>query len=150
MKAAKTTIALLFFTATLNFSVTGKDLNTTDKAMTMFKNYLNNMVQKVEKASTPGQKRQIMNNSFNKMIDTFDRISKMTTSVSNKEALESLKSKVQANKDELNGKNGYKRIKQGKLDQFAKYTLQNFEQADTITLSLTAALLILILVILLF
>jgi len=120
-------------------------------ATAKFKKYINNVVQKVEKAESPEQKRNILNNSFDNMIDTFDKVSAMKgVSGDDKAAIEKLKSTIVEKKNELNGKNGFAAVKNNRLNSFANYVQQDLEQADeTITISVTVLLLIIIILLLL-
>jgi hypothetical protein len=57
---------------------------------------------------------------------------------------------VQDKQDELAGINGYEKVSDSQLNNFSNYVVQSMEQADTtITISLVAALLIVILIVLL-
>jgi hypothetical protein len=60
-----------------------------------------------------------------------------------------LKAIVQDKQDELAGINGYEKVSDSQLNNFSNYVVQSMEQADTtITISLVAALLIVILIVL--
>jgi hypothetical protein len=62
-----------------------------------------------------------------------------------------LETKMRDRQNELNGLDGFEKVPANKLDEFATFTLQDIEQADTIiTISLTTLLLIIILAILIF
>lgn len=120
-------------------------------ATAKFKKYINNVVQKVEKADSPEQKRKILNESFDKMVTTFDKVTAMKgVSEKDKEAITKLKSDIIEKKNELNGKNGFVGVKNNHLNSFANYIQQDLEQADkTITISVTVLLLIIIILLLL-
>ncbi|NGP77556.1 hypothetical protein G3570_12985 [Balneolaceae bacterium YR4-1] len=120
-------------------------------ATAKFKKYINNVVQKVEKAESPDQKRSILNDSFDNMIDTFDKVSGMKgVSEDNKAAIAKFRSTIVEKKNELNGNNGFAAVKNNQLNNFAHYVQQDLEQADeTITISVTVLLLIIIILLLL-
>ena len=97
------------------------------------------------------KKREVLNNSFDELIQTFNRVEKMDLlTEDDRESIAYLKKSIVEKKNELNGAEGYIRIKNNQLDQFANYVQQDLEQADdTITLSVTVALLIVIILLLL-
>ncbi|HVO72555.1 MAG TPA: hypothetical protein VMT35_00915, partial [Ignavibacteriaceae bacterium] len=62
-----------------------------------------------------------------------------------------LKSKMAERQSELNGRNGFNRVPDNQLDQFASFTLQDIEQADTmVTIGLGTLIIIILLAILIF
>jgi len=122
-----------------------------NKAINMFKNHINNVVQKVKETKNPQKKRSILNNSFDNMLTAFNKAEKMKhLSKKDQAGLNKLSATIARKKYELNGTHGYKRVSNNQLNDYANYVQQNVEQASqTITLSLTAILLIIILIILL-
>ena len=120
-------------------------------ATAKFKKYVNNVVQKVEKAESPQQKRDILNDSFDNMIQTFDKVSNMNAvSEKDKAAIAKFRSTILEKKNELNGNNGFAAVKNNQLNNFAHYVQQDLEQADeTVTISVTVLLLIVIILLLL-
>lgn len=120
--------------------------NATEK----IKNYINSTVQKVEKEENVTEKRAILNKSFDKMIGAFDRISKMNIPDTDAEAIIQLKNDIAEKRNELNGMEGFKRVDDSNLNNFAHYVQDDFEQADrTIVIGVTTALLIVIILLLL-
>ena len=63
--------------------------------------------------------------------------------------LAALRNKMQNHQHELNGTNGLDQVQNNQLNNFSNYVQQDLEQADTIIISLTAALLIVIILLLL-
>jgi hypothetical protein len=64
--------------------------------------------------------------------------------------IDRFKAALQEKQDELAGSNGYVRVSDEQLNAFSDYVVQDMEQAaETITISLVAALLIIIIIILL-
>lgn len=120
-------------------------------ATAKFKKYINNVVQKVEKAESPDQKRKILNESFDNMVSAFDKVASMQgVSQTDKKAISKLKTDIIEKKNELNGLNGFAGVKDNRLNNFANYVQQDMEQADeTITISVTVLLLIIIILLLL-
>jgi hypothetical protein len=118
---------------------------------TVFKNHLNSIVQKVGQADDAVTKREILNSSLTNLTNAVEKVEKMNSvSSEDKVALAKFKDGIKSKKDELNGLNDFNRVKDGQLNNFATYVLQDFEQADkTVTFSVTTLLLIIIILILL-
>lgn len=115
------------------------------------KQHVRDIVQKVKEAPTATKKRAILDEKLRSMITALNRAERMSApSASDKADIESLRSRLQEKLDELHGRAGYDAVPSNQLDAFADYVQQDFEQAGrTVTLSITTALLILILIILL-
>lgn len=150
MKVLKSTIvfvALLFLVQTVAAASSPTDR---DKALDMYKEYVNNMIHRVEKVEDPIEKRKVLNNSFDNMISALETTLAMGgISQKDKNAINTLKADIRDKKNELNGKNGYDRVADNKLNNFANFIQQDLEQADTVTISLSVTLLIVIIVLLL-
>lgn len=116
-----------------------------------FKEHFNQTVQQVEKAETSDEKRTILNSSFNKMTNAIDRIESVGNfSEEERSALAAYKSTITEKSDQLNGFNGFVAISDEDLDDFSDYSQQAMEQADrTVTIGLTTALLIILILLLL-
>ena len=150
MRVFKSTILFiaLFFTA--QSLAVASSVSDRDGALDLFKKYINDMVQRVEKAENPARKREILNNSLDGMVSTFDTVLDMgLASQNDKEALITLKADIQEKKNELNGLEGYRRVADNRLNNFANYVQQDLEQADTVVISISATLLAIIIVLLL-
>ena len=112
--------------------------------------YFSNTANKVKATENPAEKRQILKNSFQDMSKALDKIqnSELISDNDRKELLQ-LSIALQDKQDELAGTNGYERVSDSQLNNFSNYVVQSMEQADqTITISLVAALLIVIILIL--
>lgn len=121
-----------------------------DDALSMFKSYVNAMVQKVEKAKDPAEKRAIINRSFDKLTTAFEQAQNFgLVSEKDKKAIHLFKTDIQQKKNELNGKEGYRRVANNNLNNFANYVQQDLEQADTVNITISATLLVLIIILLL-
>ena len=97
------------------------------------------------------EKREILNESFNSMSEILDKVlSSGLISESDRAGIEQYKATLQEKQNELEGSNGYDRVPDTQLNNFANYVVQDMEQADsTITISVIAAILIILLVVLL-
>lgn len=116
-----------------------------------FKKSFNETVQKVQKTENANEKRELLNNSFEKMVNTIDRVASLADFSEEKNAqLDSYKSGITDMQNELNGIDGFAAVPDANLDDFSNYSQQFIEQADrTITIGITTALLILIILLLL-
>ena len=85
------------------------------------------------------------------MSEALDKVqSSFLVSKEDKDGIENLKVTLKENQDELAGINGYERVPDSQLNSFSNYVVQNMEQADsTITISVVALVLIILLVVLL-
>ena len=137
--------SLLFFAAVHTATAQSND------AISMFKKHINGVVDKVEKAESADKKRELLNTSFNKLLSSFDRVEKLKSlSNSDQAALNGLRSNIMEKQKELNGIDGYRRVPNNQLNNFANFIQQDLEQADeTITISVTVLLLIIIILLLL-
>lgn len=145
MKKLTISFLLLLFTATF-IPVQAQSTDAHDK----LKAEINNMVESVEEAETAVEKREILNTSFDNLITTFNRVQSMErVPESDKKALADFKDNIQERKDELNGTNGYEKVPDSELNDFAQFVQQDLEQADKfITISVTTALLIILILLL--
>lgn len=150
MKVFKSTILFVALLLSVQTTAMASAPMGRDKALDLFKQYVNTMVQRVEKAKNPEEKRKILNATFDNMLSTFDKVNGMFfVSQKDKEALATLRANINEKKNELNGANGYEQVPDAKLDKFAHYVQQDLEQADTVTISISATLLVLIIILLL-
>ena len=114
------------------------------------KKHINSVVEKVEETESPIQKREILDRSLEDMIQAIEKVSeKKSVSESDKKGLAVFKDNLVDRKNELNGLNGFKKVPNNQLNQYANYIQQNVEQADAVTISVTTALLIVIILLLL-
>lgn len=112
--------------------------------------YFNETSRKVKETNDPSQKREILNESFNTMSKALD-VLENSQLMSNEErtGISRYKAALHDKQDELAGRNGYERVSDGQLNAFSDYAVQDMEQAEQyITISLVAALLIIIILIL--
>lgn len=116
-----------------------------------FKKSFNETVQDVRETENATEKRALLNDSFSKMIKVIERIeSEAKLSADESAWIGSYKSEIQEKKSELNGVDGFNRVMDKDLNNFSDYSQHYMEQADrTITIGLTAVLLIILILILL-
>jgi hypothetical protein len=114
------------------------------------KKHINSVVEKVEEAQEPVQKRTILDGSLEEMIEAIDKVSeKNSVSDSDKKGLAVFKENLEDRRNELNGLNGFKKVPANQLNHYANFIQQDMEQADAVTISVTTALLIIIILLLL-
>lgn len=144
------TIRLLITTTFLIFAVQSMAVAQTVDITETFKKHFNETVQQVQETEDADEKRVILNESFTKMMTVIDRIDSRANLTENESAmLESYKSGIVEKLNELNGQDGFEEVMDEDLDDFSDYSQQYFEQANrTITIGVTTALLILIILLL--
>lgn len=119
-------------------------------ATSVVKKYINNTVQKVEQETDVMQKRVILNKSFDRMTRAFDQIADQNISENDAEAIMMLKANIVDKRNELNGQDGFIRVENSNLNNFAQFVQDDFEQAsDTFVVGLSTVLLIVIILLLL-
>ncbi|WP_322570433.1 hypothetical protein [Rhodohalobacter sp.] len=116
-----------------------------------FKKHFNETVQQVHETDNAEEKRVILNESFSKMIHAIDRIeSRANLSDEESELLSAFKKDISEKQNELNGLDGFDEVQDEDLDDFSNFSQDFMEQANsTITIGVTTALLILIILLLL-
>jgi len=145
------TIQLLTFSITLLFAAQSATLAQSGNISETFKQHFNETVEKVHNADSAEVKRDILNDSFTKMITALERIETRANLTEDEFAqLESYKNDIQDKKNELNGLDGFDEVLDEDLDDFSSYSQQFLEQANrVITISLGTAVLIGLLLLLL-
>ena len=113
--------------------------------------YFNDTACKVKATTDPAQKYEILNHSLQTMSKALDKVqSSPLISKEDRAGIDRFKAALQEKQDELTGSNGYDRVSDAQLNAFSDYVVQDMEQAaQSITISLVAALLIVIILILL-
>lgn len=107
------------------------------------KDYFSSVAQHAKKEQDPAQKRAILNRGFEKVFKVADRIESMPSfSSSDLQVISELRSRTQDKFDELNGLNGYEPVTDVQLDNFANYVVQDMEQAKSVTIVTSTAVLI--------
>ena len=112
--------------------------------------YFNDAALKVKATENASEKREILNESFQRMSKALDKVQNSNLiSKEDRIGIDRLKATLQAKQNELTGINGYERVSDEQLNNFSNYVLQDMEQADQmVTISLVALLLIILLVVL--
>jgi hypothetical protein len=123
-----------------------------DDSKKELRKYINSVITEAKEADDPSEKREILNNLFTKLDYALETVqSSHAISSEESEGIAVYKEKVNEIYNELNGLNGFERVADKDLNQFANYSLQSLEQADqVIIISVTTLLLIIILAILIF
>jgi ABC-type transporter Mla subunit MlaD len=112
--------------------------------------HFNDIASEVKATTDPAQKREILNQALQNMSKALDRVQNLPlTSKEDRASLNRFKTTLQEKQEELAGLNGYERVADAQLNAFSDYVVQDMEQAEkNITISLVAALLIVIIIIL--
>jgi hypothetical protein len=114
--------------------------------------YISEIVNNVKEAKTPAEKRETLNDLFMSLQKAFDAAKNSPyVPESDYSGIDILKNKIADRHDELNGINGFNRVPDNRLDQFASFTLHDIEQADsTVTIGIGTLIIIILLAILVF
>jgi hypothetical protein len=122
----------------------------TGQAQQSVRNYFSDTSSKVKATEDASQKREILSSSLQTMSDAMGRfVDSPLLSADDRAGIARLKASVNENQFELAGLNGFEAVPDANLNAFSDYVVQSMEQADhTITISLVAALLIVIILIL--
>ena len=110
--------------------------------------YFNKTAIEVKATEDASIKREILNDSFTNMLKILNKVQN-SGMITEEESLGvgNFKTTIQEKQDELNGKNGFEKVADSQLNNFADYSVQDIEQAS-ITISLVALVLIVILLVL--
>ncbi|OGU80072.1 MAG: hypothetical protein A2W11_11375 [Ignavibacteria bacterium RBG_16_35_7] len=113
--------------------------------------YFSDVANKVKATENASEKRKILNESFQSMSKTLDKVQSLwLISEDDRVGIERLKATLKEKQDELEGSNGFEQVSDAQLNAFSNYVVQDMEQADQmITISLVTLLLIIILIVLL-
>ena len=121
------------------------------KLQQTLKGYYSDMSSDVQKAETPAEKREIIASSLNKVKDVLNTAESMAAKTdADRNFINNYRNDIDEKLAELEGTDGYEKVSDANLNDFANYVQQDMEQADKyVTLSLTTILLIVIIIILL-
>lgn len=141
LKLFVVTIALAFLTLPVQ----------ADETKGRLQQHFNDVAQQVKKTSDPVEKREILESNLQKISGALETLNEsQMISDQEREGIVRLQGSIRDMKDELEGTNGFARVTDDQLDDFAQYTVQNIEQAEQyVTISIITLLLIIILVVLL-
>ncbi|MEX0685768.1 MAG: hypothetical protein WD267_11545 [Balneolales bacterium] len=114
------------------------------------KKYVNHVVEQVKSTYDPDEKRVILNKSIGHLSGSLNTVKKnMTLTDQDQEFIDRFIHDLQEKKDELNGLNGFSKVQDVHLNDFTDYMQQDIEQANrTITISVTTALLLALILVL--
>ena len=112
--------------------------------------YFSDAALKVKATENASEKRKILNESFQNMSKALDKVqNSCLISKDDRIGIDRFKATLREKQNELAGINGYERVSDEQLNNFSNYVVQDMEQAQTITISLVALLLIILLAVLL-
>lgn len=145
------TIRLTITSILLLFAFQSVAVAQTSSMTETFKKHFNETVEQVHQTESADEKRAILNDSFTKMITTLDRIETQANLTEDESAqLISFRNDISEKQNELNGLDGFEEVLDEDLDDFSSFSQDFVEQANrTVTIGLTTALLILIILLLL-
>ena len=112
--------------------------------------YFNDVAYDVKTTPDPAQKREILSRSFRVMSDALDEVQNSPLVAKDEIAgIALFKASLKEKQDELAGLNGYERVSDQRLNAFSDFVVQDMAQAsETVTISLVALLLIIIIALL--
>lgn len=147
MKTIKASILTIIFAFTIHSTAVAQ----ADNFQEVIKQHFNKTVQQVKNTDDADEKRAYLDDSFARMLSAIDRIEDVA-GLSEEEAAQllSFRENIEEKKSELNGLDGFDEIADEDLDDFSNYSQEMMEQANrTITISITTALLIVLILLLL-
>ena len=108
------------------------------------------VAQHVKQVKDPAAKRALLDDTFRQLTDVVNQASQgPLATASDQAALKVLGRNIQDKRDELNGKNGFRRVDDARLNSFADYSMQDLEQADQWVYISTGTIILIVLLILL-
>ncbi len=140
-------LALLYFLTVIPSAAKTETADVENK----LKEYFHNTAQQVHNEQDSAKKREILDNSLSKFTQALDAVQETSDlGASDKKALGELKARIDSKLSELRGVDGYEKVANSQLDNFADYVQQDMEQADRyVTISVTTVLLVIIILLLL-
>lgn len=147
MRTLLLTFTALLLAGTLQSVSVAQTANLTET----FKIHFNETVENVKETESAVDKKKLLNESFNKLIAAIDLIeSRASLSDYERTEIATYKIELKEKLNELNGLDGFDEVADEDLDDFSDYSQDSMEQANsTITIGVTTALLILIILLLL-
>jgi len=108
------------------------------------------VAQHVKQVKDPVEKRALLDDTFRQLTDAVSKASEgPLATASDQAALRSLARNIQEKRDELNGRSGFQRVDDSRLNNFADYSIQDLEQADQWVYISTGTIILIVLLILL-
>ena len=114
------------------------------------KTYLSDTACRAKATADPAAKREVISTSLQSVSQALTRVEALgLVTQDDRAGFDRFQTSLQAKQDELNGTNGYDRVADAQLNAFSDYVVQDMEQAaEELHISLVAALLIIIILIL--
>lgn len=139
------TLALLILCA-LPMQADATNIDATER----FKRYVDEAVVLVKKTDDPDQKRAILNSTLDRMRRAANTVEKMPgLGDDDRTAARILSDNFSEKLAELNGEDGFERVADSELDEFADYVQQDLEQAQRLVISLSVTTLLLLIILIL-
>lgn len=112
--------------------------------------YLNDAAQSIHATADPVQKRAVLDEQYVRLSDGMNMlIESGMLSSGDRTALSQESARLNEMRDELAGRNGFARVPDNQIDQFARFVVQDQEQADTVIIISSVTLLLLLILIVL-
>jgi hypothetical protein len=114
------------------------------------KTYFSDTATRVKATADPAAKRETLSRSLQTMTQALQQAEALgLVAPDDRAGFDGFQASLQAKQDELKGTNGYGLLADAELNAFSDYVVQDMEQAaETVHISLVAALLIIIILIL--
>lgn len=111
---------------------------------------LADVAQQVKQIQDPAQKRAVLDQTFQQLSEIVESASKApVATATDQAALQLLARNIQEKRSELNGTDGFERVEDAQLNNFADYSIQDLEQADQWVYISTGTIILIVLLILL-
>jgi septal ring factor EnvC (AmiA/AmiB activator) len=111
--------------------------------------YFVDVASQAQAAESADDKRAILSRGLERMNTALEQAERSpVVTDEDKAGMNQMRASLQDKLDELDGRNGFERVADADLDEFADYMVHDMEQAQRVTISLVALLLIIIIVIL--
>lgn len=144
------TLQFFIYSVVLVFAMQTVAVAQTANMSELFKKHLNETVQDVKQADNAIEKREILNESFTKMITAIERIeTQVNLSEDELMQLNSFKGEIADKQNELNGLDGFDEVQDEDLNDFSEYSQQSLEQANRTIVISGGTLLVILLILLL-
>ncbi len=131
-------------------SVFATDTGDRVKFQNTLKQYFNKVNVDVKDAQNANEKRAIMNDALVKLDEVFEKAQVQASDLEDKKNIEIFRNEIQEKINELNGIEGFQKVADRDLNNFADYLQNNMENADRyVVISLTTLLIVALLLVLL-
>lgn len=101
------------------------------KVESLFKNHINDVVEKVKQTESADEKRELLNDLFDTLILAYEKAEAISVlSEDEKLVMDEFRQDIIEKQNELNGLSGYAIVSDDQLNNFADFVQQGFEQAN--------------------